>query len=257
MNSANRNPGRGFCDIHHDTYPAIDSAIKSDLKGRTVFISGASKGIGRSTAISYAKAGASQIAIAARSDLSDVEADMLKAAKAAGKPEPKVLKIKLDVQERSSVAAAAQALKDTFGRLDVLINNAGYLFEFAKLLDGDEDAYWRTWEVNYRGVYWVTNALLPLLIETADGLQTIVNVSSTGAHNLSDGASAYQASKNALLRFTEFICVDYADKGILAFSIHPGGVATELALQMPERLHQGKLKTFSLLLEHRVILFKS
>jgi NAD(P)-dependent dehydrogenase (short-subunit alcohol dehydrogenase family) len=229
-----------YCKAHHDTYPEIDSSTQSNHTGHTIFITGASKGIGRATAISYVKAGASQIAIAARSDLSDVEADMLRAAKEAGKPEPKVLKIKLDVQNRQSVVEAGNVVRKEFGRLDVVINNAGYLSEYIKFLEADEEAFWRTWEINLRGIYWVTKELLPLLIETSSGLQTIVNVSSTGALNLADGGGAYQASKFAVLRFTEFTCVDYADKGIVAFSVHPGGIPTELSLNMPSTMHHRK-----------------
>jgi NAD(P)-dependent dehydrogenase (short-subunit alcohol dehydrogenase family) len=220
--------------LHHDTYPAINPETKSDLKGRAVFITGASKGIGRVTAISYAKAGASQIAIAARSNLSDVEADITKAAKAASRPVPQILSLQMDVQDRESIDDAVKKTEAAFGYLDVLINNAGYLSEFTELLKADEEDYWRTWEVNYRGVYWVTKAFLPLLIKSTGGLQTIVNVSSAGAHNIREGASSYQTSKFALLRFTEFICADYGQKGIVAFAVHPGGVPTELARNMPK-----------------------
>src|SRR5271170_339400 len=112
--------------VRHDTYAAIDPATKSNLKGKSIFISGASKGVGRATALSYAKAGASQIAIAARSPLSSLESEIASAAQAAGKPAPKVLSIKLDVQDLESVKSAAQETEKAFGRLDILINNAGY-----------------------------------------------------------------------------------------------------------------------------------
>jgi NAD(P)-dependent dehydrogenase (short-subunit alcohol dehydrogenase family) len=158
-------------------------------------------------------------------------------AKVAGKPEPKILTVKLDVQDRKSVKNAASETEKAFGRLDVLINNAGYLEKFARLLDSDEDEYWKTWEINYRGVYWVTKSFLPLLIKTSDGLQTIVNVSSIGAHGLRPGGSGYQTSKNAILGLTEFTCAEYAEKGIVAFAVHPGGVMTDLASNMPKETY--------------------
>jgi NAD(P)-dependent dehydrogenase (short-subunit alcohol dehydrogenase family) len=254
---ADLNPlGRFFCDFHYDTYPAIDSVTKSNLKGRSVFITGASRGIGHATAISYAKAGASQIALGARSDLSSLEAEMFSAAKAAGKPEPKILRINLDVQSRQSVENAARETEKAFGGLDILVNNAGYLENSTKLLDSDLDEYWKTWEINYRGVYWVTKAFLPMLIKTKGGLQTIVNVSSIAAHGLRPGGSSYQTSKNALLRFTEFLCSDYADKGILAYAVHPGGVMTELGSRMPEETHKGE-PAFSCFYRSGYLLFSS
>jgi NAD(P)-dependent dehydrogenase (short-subunit alcohol dehydrogenase family) len=232
--------GVPFCESRHDTYPEIDAATKSNLSGRAVFVTGASKGIGRCTAIAYAKAGASHIAIAARSSLSDVEADMIKAAKAAGKPEPKILKLELDVQNRDSINNNLKEIEAAFGRLDVLINNAGYLEPSLTITESDEDDYWKTWEVNYRGVYWVTKTFLPLLIKSTDGLQTIVNVSSIGALSSRVGGSSYQTTKHALLKFTEHICVEYGDTGVLAYSVHPGGVMTELASRMPPFTHSCK-----------------
>lgn len=110
--------------IHKDTYPAIDSATKSNLSNKHVFISGASKGIGRATAISYAKAGASAIAIAARSDLKSLEQEIQKVARDAGKKEPKVLSVKLDVLDRASIEDAAKEVEKELGRLDILVNNA-------------------------------------------------------------------------------------------------------------------------------------
>jgi NAD(P)-dependent dehydrogenase (short-subunit alcohol dehydrogenase family) len=78
---------------------------------------------------------------------------------------------------------------------------------------------WSTWEINYRGVYWVTKDFLPLLLGTPDGLKTVLNVSSIGAHGLRPGHSAYQTTKNALLRFTEFLMAEYFEEGLLAYAI--------------------------------------
>ncbi|KAM0142552.1 hypothetical protein ACHAP3_001657 [Botrytis cinerea] len=84
-----------------------------------VFITCASKGVGRATAISFAKAGAEGIAVGARSDLSTLETEIQEAAKAAGKTSPKVLLIKLDLLNHQSVKDAVQEVEKTFGRLDI------------------------------------------------------------------------------------------------------------------------------------------
>ena len=101
----------------------------SKHSGHHVFISGASKGIGLATSISFAKAGASVIAIAARSDLSSVTSKIESAAKDAGHPAPKVLAYKMDISSRQSIESTAEQLASDLpsGRLDILINNAGYL----------------------------------------------------------------------------------------------------------------------------------
>ncbi|KAK9365638.1 hypothetical protein V1509DRAFT_371836 [Lipomyces kononenkoae] len=218
--------------IHHDSYPAI---AQSDQRGRTVLITGASKGIGRATAISFAKAGAANIIIAARSSLDQVEQEILSAATSFS-PSPQVLKLQLDVSSESSVTNAVELVKQNLDHLDILVNNAGYPEDWKPVAETDPEEWWKSWEVNIKGVYLMTRAFLPLLLQSS--AKTIVNVSSSGAHRVRPGASAYQTTKFALLRFTEFVATEYADQGLVAFAIHPGGVPTELALNMPEQMHQ-------------------
>ncbi|CCF35702.1 short-chain dehydrogenase [Colletotrichum higginsianum] len=220
--------------IHHDTYPDIDPVTVSDCTGKAVLVTGASKGLGRAIAIGYAEAGASMIAVAARSDVSSTVRDVLQAAEKAGRAEPTVLALEMDVSSTPSVKAAAERLTAKWGRLDILINNAGYMAPFQLLLETDEDEYMKAWDVNYWGTYRVTKAFLPLMLKGGD--KTIVNMSSVAAHFMGAGGGAYHISKFALIRFTEFVQDEYADQGVLAFSIHPGGVPTELSSNLPEKL---------------------
>lgn len=223
---------------HHDTYAYIaPESTPHDLSNRAVFISGASKGIGRSTALSFARAGCTYIALGARSPLSSLADELVAAAKSANHPAPKILSIVLDVTSPSSVAAAAEKVKSEFGRLDILINNAGYLEKFLPIIDSDPDEWSKVWDVNLKGVYLVSRSFLPLLIDTKDGLKTMLNVSSVGAHLTMPGASGYQTTKLALLRFTEFVNVECEEQGVLAYCIHPGGVMTELASALPKEAH--------------------
>ncbi|KAF2437191.1 putative oxidoreductase [Tothia fuscella] len=220
--------------IHADTYPAIDPT-NADLTGKSVFITGASKGIGLAAAISFAKAGASKIAIAARTPLESVEKQVLSAAKDAGRDVPEVVCLTVDVSNKESVASAAQQLKGSWKSLDVLINNAGYLETWLPIAQSDPDEWWKTWEININGTYLTTHYFLPLL--TAALTSTIINVSSAGAHATHRGASAYQCTKLAICRFTEFLNEEYKDEGVTAMAVHPGGVDTELAKGMPEFMH--------------------
>jgi len=223
---------------HNDTYPFI-APTKNDFRHKHVFITGASKGIGRALAIAYSSGGASCIALSARSSLSEAVLECEAAAKEARHPKPKVLTYAMDVVDRDVIEkTAAQAAKDMDGRLDILINNAGYLEVFTPIVDSDPDEWWKTWTVNIRGPYLVTRAFVPLMLKGGD--KTIVNLSSIGAHRKRPGASGYQTTKFAIARFTEFIEAEYGERGLIAFCVHPGGVMTELAANMPPETHRSK-----------------
>lgn len=238
--------------VHHDTYPTIDPATNQNQPAwpRSVLITGAAKGIGRATAIAYAKSGAARIAVSARAlqEAETVCAELVDEAKRIGRrPEPQTLALQIDVCDRRSIDAAASTIQKAWGRLDILINNAAYLAPFVPLADGDESEWWYTWEVNIRGIYWVTKALLPLLLLQQDGGggggggdKTVINVSSIGALALTPGASAYNPSKTALTRFTEFLNVDHQEQGLLSYSVHPASVATSLAKRMPGYISDGE-----------------
>ncbi|KIW71282.1 hypothetical protein PV04_03465 [Phialophora macrospora] len=219
---------------HHDTYPAI-SPSRADLSGKMVVVTGASKGIGRATALSFARAGARGIVLLARSNLASLEDELVRAAEEAHRPAPpQVLSLAVDITDRAAVEKAAATVKATFGAVDILINNAGYLERFASIADSDPDDWWRTWEVNVKGVYLVTRSFLPLLLEST--LKTVVAVVSIGAHVTTPGISAYQATKTAVLRLNACLMGEYGDKGLIAFGIHPGGVLTELASNAPKEV---------------------
>jgi hypothetical protein len=141
-----------FATEHGDTYPFIDPR-KADLTGRSVVITGASRGIGRATAISFAQAGASKIGLAARSDLAEVKTEVLEAARQANRPEPLVVVVSsVDVTKEEDVKRFATTIQAEFGdSLDVLVNNAGILESWVPLGESDPSTWWKTWEVNLKG----------------------------------------------------------------------------------------------------------
>lgn len=220
---------------HHHTYDTIDP-LKVDLNGKYVLITGASRGIGRAIAISYAKAGVSGMALLARSDLSSLESEVHAAAKNAGREKrPHVLTLAVDVTIASDVSMAVEKVTEAFGQLDILINNAGYLETFVPVAESDPEDWWRSFEINVKGVYLVTRALLPLVLKSQD--KTIIVISSIGAHLAVPGASSYQTTKSAVLRLNNFLTVEYGHQGLIAWGCHPGGVMTELAKKMPGAIH--------------------
>ncbi|KAK3113293.1 hypothetical protein LTR53_009543 [Teratosphaeriaceae sp. CCFEE 6253] len=212
-------------EVHNDTYPGIDP-LNANHTGRAVFIVGASKGLGHAMAISFAKGGASQIAIGARSSLSRVADAVRAAAKDAGRPEPRVLALELDVTSQASVEAAAAQISEAFGKLDVVIHNAGIIDEMKPITATDPEQWWRTWEVNTKGPYLVARSCIPLLLKS--DTKTLVVVSSVGAHVLTPGLSAYQPGKLAVTRLMEFAALEYRDQGLIAYSVHPGNILTDI-----------------------------
>ena len=136
--------------VYHDTYSYI-SPIAANLRGKNYLITGASKGIGRAMCISLAKGGASGIAMLARSSVAETRDLALKAAREAGREEPRMLELAVDMTDRAAVEEAAKEVEREFGRLDVLVNNAGYLEMWKSITDSDPEEWWRTWEVNLRG----------------------------------------------------------------------------------------------------------
>lgn len=176
---------------HHDTYPSVDPAI-ADMVGKVVLITGASRGIGKAMSIAFAQAGASGIVLLARSDLSIVKT-ACEGAKRPGRS-LQVVTIATDITKTADVVAAAEQVKQDLGRLDVLINNAGYMENVAcSFGDYDPDEWWRSFTVNLRGTYEVTRAFLPLLLECG-GDKTIVNVTSIAAHMTDEIMSAYKVT---------------------------------------------------------------
>lgn len=203
-----RNKGANYTrTIRNDTYDFIDPG-RLDCFGKAVLITGGNKGIGRGIALSYARAGASHIAITSRSDASSIGIEIKDAAAAAGRQVPSLLTLTMDVLDKAAVRASAETVIRHWGRLDVLVNNAGYLARYENLLEGDDDDWWQSFETNIRGSYFVVKAFLPLLLKGGD--RTIVSISSTGVMHYHAGGSSYQISKLGLLRLTEFLMAEYA-----------------------------------------------
>lgn len=227
---------------HHAQYPAIDpgTTLKGSAAGKVVLISGASSGIGRATAVAFAQAGAKTVYVTARS------AEALEETKVMvgrANPETACAYQLCDVTDEAQVKAAVEDCVTRFGGIDVVDANAGYLGEWKKIGESDPASWWRTWEVNLKGTYYVVRYTVPHLIEaakrSAEGSAGghLILISSLGAQLLMPGASDYQTSKHALNRVCEFVNLDHGEDGVKCFAVHPGGVPTALAKNMPEAVH--------------------
>lgn len=229
--------------LHTSPYPAIDpqTTLKGSAAGKVVFIAGASQGIGQATAIAFAQAGAAAIYLTARSINALQETQALVAH---ANPDTRCAYASCDVTDNAQVEAAIEDCVAQFGGIDVADCNAGYLNNWAKIGESDPVSWWRSWEVNVQGTYHVVRHAIRHLAVSARRFATqglsgghLILTSSNGGHLLVDGASDYGTGKHAINRLGEFIHKDHGDDGVKCFAIHPGGVATNLASNMPEAMH--------------------
>ena len=182
---------------------------------RTWFITGASRGFGREWTIAALERGDS-VAATARdtSTLDDL----------AGRFGDAILPLKLDVTDRDAVVAAVKDAHDRFGRLDVVVNNAGY-GQFGMVEEISEQEAREQIETNVFGALWVTQAALPYLREQGSG--HILQVSSIGGISAFPNIGIYNASKWALEAFSQALAAEVADFGIKVTIIEPGAYSTD------------------------------
>lgn len=188
-----------------------------DMVGKTVLITGASRGIGAAAAYAFADVGANVALIARSTD---------EIAEIAGKIGEKALAIPCDVARYSDVAAAVSATAQTFGGLDVLINNAGVIDPIGHLQDTDPATWARTIDVNVKGVMHGMHTVMPGMI--AQGHGTIINISSGAAHGPIEGWTAYCSSKAAVYMLTRGADKEAREKGLRILGLSPGTVATQM-----------------------------
>lgn len=219
--------------VHSDSYPAIDPR-QFDFSGKAVFITGGSRGLGRAMVLSFVRAGASFVAAGARSDMSQLAKDVAATAESANLKPPKFLPVNVDVADPESVEDAAALIESEFGRIDIVINNAGLLGSHGGIAATDPEEWWNIMSVNLRGPYLVARSFLPMLAKSPNPY--IIQVTSVAAHLLNPTLTAYQTSKASLLRFTQLIHAEYGKQGVTAFAIHPGNCPTNM-MGGPEGLH--------------------
>ncbi|MDN4861301.1 3-ketoacyl-ACP reductase [Priestia megaterium] len=194
--------------------------MAQSLKGKVALITGAGKGIGRSTAIELAKEGVN-IGLIART-----ESDLKAVASELEAFDVQVAYATADVSSMEEVNAAIEHLHTKLGATDILINNAG-IGKFGSFLELDPAEWKQIIDVNLMGVYYVTRAVLPQLIEKNGG--DIINISSTAGQKGAPVTSAYSASKFGVLGLTESLALEVRKHNIRVTALTPSTVATELA----------------------------
>lgn len=191
------------------------------MEGKVVVITGASRGIGAAAVRAFAAAGA-KVAALARSES--------QVAELAAELGPNVMALGCDVADWGSVHAAMGAVTVHFGRIDVLVNNAGVIDPIARLADADVTAWSQSIDVNLKGVFHGMKAVLPVM--RAQGSGTIITVSSGAATNPLEGWSAYCAGKAGALMLTRAAHLEEGAHGIRILGLSPGTVATDMQVKI-------------------------
>jgi NAD(P)-dependent dehydrogenase (short-subunit alcohol dehydrogenase family) len=184
---------------------------------KVYFITGCSTGFGRNLAMEALQQG-NQVAVTSRNtdDVKDIVTQFPDAAVA----------IKLDVTNATEVAAAVKQAQERFGRIDVLVNNAGIGY-FGAIEESEEAEYRRMFEINFFGLASVTNAVLPIMRAQRSG--HIVNISSVGGLVAFPGVGFYNATKFAVTGYSESLAKEVAPLGIKVTVIAPSGFRTDWA----------------------------
>ena len=200
----------------------------NDLTGRIVFVTGASRGIGRAIAERCASAGATVVACA-RDDHARPTVDAIAAAGGVAHAQT------LDVTDAESVSGAVRATLDQFGRIDVVVNNAGIVRDrFMLRMTPDE------WDVvlatNLTSAFRCTQAVLRPMMKQRRG--RIVNVGSVVGQSGNAGQVNYAASKAGLIGFTKALAREVASRGITVNVVSPGMIETDMTANLSEDVRE-------------------
>jgi NAD(P)-dependent dehydrogenase (short-subunit alcohol dehydrogenase family) len=198
-------------DFKPDTQP---------LTGQVALVTGGGRGLGRAYAQALAKAGAA-VAVTART-ASELQETVQLIEQNGGRG----LAIAADVTDATAVTQLVAAVEQQLGPVDLLVNNAGSLRAIGRVAEVQADDWWRELEINVRGPFLCSQAVLPGMIARRRG--RIINLASGAGLNPVDCASAYAVSKAALIRLSENLALETKAYGIAVFAIAPGTVRTPM-----------------------------
>jgi 3-oxoacyl-[acyl-carrier protein] reductase len=187
--------------------------------GKTVIITGAASGIGRATALIFAREQANVVC----ADINEIGAR--ETAARVNDKGSQALALKVDVTERKQVNDMAKRAIDAFGSVQFLFNSAGAAIRRAKFLEIDDALLEKTFDLNVKGTLYGMQAVLPHMLKSGHGV--IVNMASMAHRRGGPGSSIhYAAAKGAVVSMTMGVAREYAAQGIRALSISPGPVKT-------------------------------
>jgi 3-oxoacyl-[acyl-carrier protein] reductase len=193
------------------------------LDGKVALITGASRGIGYATAAMMAQAGA---AVVINFNRHRQPAEQL--ARSIQERGGQALPLQANVARRDDVERMVQRTLESFGRIDILVNNAG-IWTYGEIDTMPDEVWDETMDVNLRGVFYCTRAVVPVMKRQGGG--KIINVSSTAGQRGEAFHSHYAATKGAIISFTKSLAVELAPYNILVNAVAPGWVDTEMSAE--------------------------
>jgi NADP-dependent 3-hydroxy acid dehydrogenase YdfG len=204
------------------------------LDNKVAIITGASSGIGYATSLKLSKAGIRVVAGARRTDrLQDLERQIIKNNR-------EILIQKLDVTSKSDCDSLVNATINKWGKIDVLINNAG-LMPLSYFRNGKVEEWEQMVDVNIKGVLYCTSAVVPYMLQQKSG--HIINVSSVAGRIVFAGGSVYCATKHAITAFSEGLRKELSPMNNIRVScIEPGAVSTELLDSITDETMNGYIQ---------------
>jgi NAD(P)-dependent dehydrogenase (short-subunit alcohol dehydrogenase family) len=187
--------------------------------GKSIIITGAASGIGRATALIFAREGANVLC-------ADINGDgAAETAAEVNRKGSQALAVKVDVTSRRQVDDMVKRALDAFGSVQFLFNSAGAAIRRAKFLEIDDALLDRTFDLNVKGTFYPMQAVLPHMLKNKQGV--IVNMASMAHRRGGPGSSVhYAAAKGAVVSMTMGVAREFATQGIRALSISPGPIKT-------------------------------
>ncbi len=205
----------------------------SDFKDKVVFVTGGSRGIGRACVLQFARRGATVVfSYAGNEEAAKETLSQIEAAGAKGKA------LKFDVGDSAACTEAIEGIVKEFGRIDVLVNNAGIAVDGLVMRIKDED--WdRQFAVNVKGAFALAKAASRPMMKQRGG--AIINLTSIVGESGNAGQVAYSSTKAALIGFTKSLAKELASRNIRVNAVSPGFIDTDMTSKIPEETRKAML----------------
>lgn len=194
-----------------------------DLRDKTVFITGASSGIGSACALAFARHGARLLLCARREERLESLARELYTEGAS-----EVHTLQLDVRDNAAVVAAIENLPEDWRTIDILVNNAGLSRGLDPLQRGSIQDWEEMIDTNVKGLLYVSRAVLPAMVERNGG--HVINIGSIAGREVYTGGNVYCATKHAVRALTKGMQLDLLETGVRVSTVDPGLVDTEFSI---------------------------
>ena len=195
--------------------------MTNELAGSVAIVTGSGRGIGRAIAMGLAEAGAA-VALTARSR-AEIEETASHIEAAGGR----ALAVAGDVTDHADVRRVVQMTRKHFGKVSILVNNAGISGPFGPIWIADPELWWRTQEIHIKGAFLYMHELLGDMVEARKGC--IINIVSLAGMFMPPYSTAYSQAKAGLIRLTAHTAAEVAEYGVRIFAVEPGTIHTRMA----------------------------